>query len=232
MYLSQYIAQAGVCSRRNAIDFIKNGFVEVNGKKIVVVSCKVKQGDVIKLKGKILKPERKIYILLNKPKNYVTTTSDEQGKNNVINLVKLSKKERLYPVGRLDKNTTGLLLLSNDGDLTLKLTHPKNQIKKVYHAVLDQPLTHEDFIKIKKGVRLREGKFFADKIFYKSSKSKKDIIVEIHSGKKRIIRRLFNAVGYNVIKLDRIAYAFLTKKGLPIGRWRFLLHKEVKQLKH
>ena len=229
--LNKYIANSGICSRRDADERIKAGFVEVNGKIVRELGSKISPDDIVKFKGKILKAEKKVYILLNKPEGYVTTLDDPHAEKTVMQLIKGACKERVYPVGRLDRNTTGLLLLTNDGDLAKKLTHPSSNEKKVYRIHLDKKLKKEDMAKISKGFELEDGFIQADSISYASSNDEDKVLIEIHSGKKRIIKRLFDHLGYTVTKLDRVCFAGLTKKDLQKGEWRFLTEEEVDILK-
>lgn len=230
--LNRYIANAGICSRREADTLIQSGAVSVNGVVITEMGFKVKPGDVVNYGGVPVKREKNVYVLLNKPKDYITTSEDERGRKTVLDLVRNACPERLYPVGRLDRNTTGVLLLTNDGDLTTKLTHPKFGVKKLYHVVLDKNLKGEHFEAIKKGVELEDGRVEVDHVEYVGDgRSKKDIGIEIHSGRNRVVRRLFEYLGYDVVRLDRVVFAGLTKKDLPRGRWRFLSPKEVAFLK-
>jgi len=229
--LNKYLSQAGICSRRNAVEYIKDGFVKVNNVVITEPGHKVLLGDKVKFKDRVIKSERKIYLLLNKPKNYITTLSDEKGRSTVIDLLKGAFKERLYPVGRLDRLTTGVILITNDGEFSQKLCHPKFEVKKVYIAVLDQPIKYEDILKIRSGITLADGLVRVDRIGYVLGKSKKHVRMQIHSGKNRIVRRIFKKFGYNVVKLDRTNYAGLTKRGIALGRWRELTKQEVMMLK-
>ncbi len=229
--LNRFISNSGVCSRREADDLIKMGLITVNGKSITEMGYKVKPTDDVRHDGKRLKAEMPVYILLNKPKGFITTTDDPQERNTVMQLVAGACKERVYPVGRLDRNTSGLLLLTNDGDLTEKLSHPSYNIKKIYKAELDRPLTKNDFQKVLDGVRLEEGKAVVDDLAIVSDDGK-TVGLEIHIGWNRIVRRIFEAVGYDVVKLDRSVYATLDKKDLPRGHWRFLRQDEVIRLKH
>lgn len=229
--LNRYIANAGVCSRREADQLILQGLIEVNGKVVTELGTKVKPGDVVKYDGKTLRKEPYVYILLNKPKDYITTTDDPQDRKTVMSLVANATTERIYPVGRLDRNTTGLLLLTNDGELTEKLAHPSNKVAKVYQVDLDKPITAEDLEKIKKGVHLEDGVAHVDEVQVLSLK--KDIVgISLHIGKNRIVRRIFEHLGYTVVRLDRVMYAGLTKKNLPRGHWRYLTEKEVINLKY
>ncbi len=231
MPLNKYIAHSGECSRRDAAELVKQGKVKVNGELILDPGYKVKEDDLVTLVGKKLKPTKNnAYILLNKPKGYITTNEDPQGRKTVMELLSNSGFERLFPVGRLDRDTSGLLLITNDGDLTQKLSHPSFNVKKVYHVTLDKPLTKAHFEKILEGVELEDGKAIVDEIAYLEVKN--EIGLEIHSGKNRIVRRIFESLGYVVEKLDRMMYAGLTKKNLPRGKWRHLDPKEVLLLKH
>jgi len=229
--LNAYLARAGICSRRAAVDLIKHGQITVNYVVMYDPGFKVMPNDVIRYKDKIVKEETKIYLLLNKPKGCVTTVSDEKGRKTVMDLVQPAGKERLFPVGRLDRDTTGLLVITNDGYLSQKLGHPKNKVSKRYYAVLDQLFQVEDVAKLKSGVYLEDGKAWVDKINFVAGKKRNHVMVEIHGGKKRIIKRMFDHLGYKVIGLDRINYAGLVKRGLPIGRWRLLTEAEIEMLK-
>ncbi len=229
--LNKYIANSGLCSRREADEFIKQGLVTVNGKVVSELGTKVSEKDVIKYKGKLLMKERKVYVLLNKPKDYITTTDDPYAKKIVFDLLKYACKERIYPVGRLDRVTTGVLLLTNDGDLTKKLTHPKFNKKKIYHISLDKNLKKPDMVKITGGIDLEDGFISADAIAYVDPNDRKQVGLEIHSGRNRIIRRIFEHLGYRIVKLDRVYFAGLTKKGLQRGKWRYLTEKEIVMLK-
>ncbi|MBI9067031.1 MAG: rRNA pseudouridine synthase [Salinivirgaceae bacterium] len=229
--LNRYLANAGICSRREADKYIESGIVSINNKVITELGTKVKYGDVVKFNDQTLVPEKKTYILLNKPKDYVTTLDDPHAEKIVTDLIKNGCKERVYPVGRLDKATTGLLLLTNDGELTEFLAHPRNNKKKIYQATLDKPATKEDLQKLFDGITLDDGAIKADAIDYCNPEDKKEIGVEIHSGKNRVVRRMFEHLGYRVKKLDRVYFAGLTKKNLPRGKWRFLSEKEVVMLK-
>jgi len=229
--LNKYIANSGLCSRREADEFIKHGLVTLNGKVVSELGTKVSEKDVIKFKGKLLLKERKVYVLLNKPKDYITTTGDPYAKKIVFDLLKYACKERIYPVGRLDRMTTGVLLLTNDGDLTKKLTHPKFNKKKIYHISLDKNLKKTDMVNISEGIDLEDGFISADAIAYVDPNDKKQIGLEIHSGRNRIIRRIFEHLGYRIVKLDRVYFAGLTKKGLQRGKWRYLTEKEITMLK-
>jgi len=229
--LNKYIANAGVCSRREADLLIQNGEITINGKVVIELGYKVHPNDKVKYKGKALKPEKQVYILLNKPKDFITTTKDPRNRKTVMQLVAKATKERIYPVGRLDRNTTGLLLLTNDGDLAKKLAHPSHEIKKIYEVEIDKPISEEDFYKIVEGITLKDGPVQIDQIAVVDDKQTK-LGLEIHIGKNRIVRRIFEHLGYEVIKLDRVVYAGLTKKDLPRGKWRFLSSKEIVQLKY
>ena len=229
--LNKFLANAGVCSRREADEFITAGVVSVNGQVITELGTKIKRGDEVKFHDQPVSIERKIYILLNKPKDTVTTSDDPQARRTVMDLVKGACPERIYPVGRLDRNTTGVLLLTNDGDLASKLTHPKYLKKKIYHVHLDKNLAQGDMDKIASGIQLDDGEIHADAISYTDEAKKNDIGIEIHSGKNRIVRRIFESLGYKVVKLDRVYFAGLTKKGLRRGEWRFLTEQEVNFLR-
>lgn len=230
--LNKYIANAGICSRREADALISSGVVSINGVIITEMGTKVNPGDTVQYDGATLVSERKKYVLLNKPKGYITTTDDPQERRTVMALIKEACKERIYPVGRLDRNTTGLLLFTNDGDMAKKLTHPKHGAKKLYHVELDRPLTKADMDKIYSGIELEDGMVYVDEIAYiDDSSSKKEVGIEIHSGKNRIIRRIFESLQYEVVKLDRVMFADLTKKDISRGMWRFLTEKEVSFLK-
>jgi 23S rRNA pseudouridine2605 synthase len=224
--LNKYLANAGIASRREADVLIKSGVVKVNGVPVTEMGFKVKPGDTVTYGDAPVKGERKVYLLLNKPKDYITTVDDPQQRKTVMELIDGACKERVYPVGRLDRNTTGLLLLTNDGELTKKLTHPKHEIKKVYHISLSKGLKPEDFKSIIEGVELEDGPISADDLAF-VGEGKKEVGIEIHSGRNRIVRRLFEHLGYEVLKLDRVMFAGLTKKDLPRGKYRFLTQKEV-----
>ena len=231
--LNRYIANAGICSRRKADELIEAGVVSVNGEVVSELGYKVDPAkDIVRYNGETLKREKMIYVLLNKPKDYITTTEDPQERRTVMQLVEKASRERIYPVGRLDRNTTGLLLMTNDGDLAEKLAHPRNNITKIYQAELNKNLTQGDFNKIQYGLELEDGFIKPDVISYVQGGSKREIGIQIHSGKNRIVRRIFEHLGYEVAKLDRVIYANLTKKDLPRGRWRYLEEKEIIQLKH
>ena len=229
--LNKYLANAGVCSRREADEYIQAGAVLVNGTVVTELGTKVLRSDEVKFRDQPVTMEKKVYVLLNKPKDYVTTSDDPQQRKTVMDLVKNACEERIYPVGRLDRNTTGVLLLTNDGDLASKLTHPKFLKKKVYHVYLDKPVTATDLQKIAEGIELEDGEVHADAIEYASPTDEKQVGIEIHSGKNRIVRRIFESLGYRVVKLDRVQFAGLTKKNLRRGYWRFLTQKEVEMLR-
>jgi 23S rRNA pseudouridine2605 synthase len=232
--LNKYVAHSGVCSRREAADLIRKGKVSVNGKVVTEPGTKVVATDTIKFDGKKLTISRNfVYILLNKPKDYITTTDDPQGRKTVLDLIRQATPERVYPVGRLDRNTSGVLLLTNDGDLAQKLAHPSHEIKKIYHVTLDKALTKADFDKIINGeVTLEDGIAHVDVLAYADPKDKMQIGIEIHSGRNRIVRRIFENLGYDVRGLDRVTYAGLTKKDVQRGKWRFLSEKEIRVLKY
>ena len=229
--LNRFVANTGLCSRREADEHIKAGLIKVNGELVTEMGVKVNPNDEISFKDKVLSNQRKIYLLLNKPKGFVTSVDEPQGKKIVMELVRSACKERIYPVGRLDKMTTGVLLFTNDGDLSLKLTHPSNRMRKVYQVTLDKPLAEEEIEKLSQGIELEDGPISFDSIAYTDPDNKTEIGVEIHSGKNRIVRRMFESVGYKVIKLDRVYFAGLTRKGLKRGKWRFLSPEEVAFLK-
>ncbi len=231
--LNKYLADCGICSRREADDLIKAGCVEVNGEIITTMGYKVKTEDKVVYGGQTLNREKLRYILLNKPKGYITTSDDPYERDTVMELVKDACPERIFPVGRLDKNTTGLLLFTNDGDLTKKLTHPSSEVPKLYHVILDKPLTKNDMLRVSEGIELDDGPIAADNIAYdQDDDSKKSIGIELHSGRNRIVRRIFEHLGYEVIKLDRVMFAGLDKYRLPRGEWRFLTDLEVRNLKN
>ena len=229
--LNKFLANAGVCSRREADEFITAGVVSVNGEVVTELGTKIKRTDEVKFHDEPVSIERKTYILLNKPKDCVTTSDDPQERKTVMDFVKGACKERIYPVGRLDRNTTGVLLLTNDGDLASKLTHPKYLKKKIYHVYCDKNVTKADLDQIAAGVTLDDGEIHADAISYASETDKSQVGIEIHSGKNRIVRRIFESLGYKVIKLDRVYFAGLTKKGLRRGDWRYLTEQEVNMLR-
>ncbi len=229
--LNKFLANAGVCSRREADTFIEAGVVKVNGQVVTELGTKVLRSDSVMFHDQPVKMEKKVYVLLNKPKDYVTTVDDPQRRKTVMDLVRGACRERIYPVGRLDRNTTGVLLLTNDGELASKLTHPQYLKKKVYHVFLDKNITASDMRKIAEGVELEDGVIYVDAIDYASPTDKKQVGIEIHSGKNRIVRRIFEAMGYYVTKLDRVQFCGLTKKNVRRGDWRFLTEKEVDMLR-
>jgi 23S rRNA pseudouridine2605 synthase len=230
--LNKFIANAGLCSRREADDLIAAGSIKVNGEVVSELGTRVSPQDDVRFGDRRLQLEKTVYVLLNKPKDHITSSSDEKGRRTVMELVKNACKERLYPVGRLDRNSTGLLLLTNDGELAEKLTHPRHKVKKLYEVELDRNVAQKDLDALLSGVELEDGKFAVDAASYvKGVPNKKTIGIELHSGKNRIVRRLFEALGYKVKKLDRVMYAGLTKKDLPRGKWRYLTEKEVHFLK-
>jgi 23S rRNA pseudouridine2605 synthase len=232
MRLNKYIAKSGVCSRREADKLIETGAITVNGKIVTEMGHKVHRRDKVMLEGQLLRAEQLHYILLNKPKGFITTTDDPQERKTVMTLVEKATNDRIYPVGRLDMKTTGLLLFTNDGDLAKKLTHPKHNIKKIYHVFLDQPLSKRDMQTIAEGLQLEDGFIRPDAVSYVGTgDDRKSVGIELHSGKNRIVRRIFESLGYKVEKLDRVYFAGLTKKDLPRGRWRHLTQKEVDFLK-
>ncbi|MEJ7694915.1 pseudouridine synthase [Daejeonella sp.] len=231
--LNRFIANAGICSRRKADELIAAGVVSVNGEPVTELGFKVDPAkDQIRYNGESLRREKNVYVLLNKPKDYITTTDDPQERKTVMSLVEKASNERIYPVGRLDRNTTGLLLMTNDGDLADKLSHPKNNITKLYNVELNKSLSQGDMNKISFGIELEDGLIKPDQVSYVAGGSKKEVGIQIHSGKNRIVRRIFESLGYEVVKLDRVVYSNLTKKDLPRGRWRYLEDKEIIQLKH
>jgi len=229
--LNKFLSNAGICSRRDADDLIKNGEVTVNGKVVTELGIKVSPKDDVQYKGKKVIREQKVYILLNKPKDFVTTVKDKHAERTVMDIVKDACTERVYPVGRLDKNTTGVLLLTNDGELTKQLTHPSFKKKKIYHVHLDKDLTKNDLIKIAEGVQIEDDFIAADAINYVEEGDKSQIGIEIHSGQNRIVRRIFESLDYKVKKLDRVYFAGLTKKNLPRGKYRMLTPVEISMLK-
>ncbi|MFC2115343.1 pseudouridine synthase [Bacteroidota bacterium] len=229
--LNRFIANSGVCSRREADELIQSGSIEVNGKIVSELGTRVGSSDSVRYNGKLLKGERKVYVLLNKPKDCVTTVKDTHGRNTVMDLVRGCCTERIYPVGRLDRNTTGVLLLTNDGELTDTLSHPSFNKKKIYHIHLDRALSNEDMKQLRDGFELEDGFIKPDRIEYVDAGDKKQVGLEIHSGRNRIVRRMFEFLDYKVLRLDRVYFAGLTKKGLSRGRWRHLSEKEVNTLK-
>ncbi|HEV7782790.1 MAG TPA: pseudouridine synthase [Chitinophagaceae bacterium] len=233
MPLNKYISHAGICGRREAAEMVKKELVKVNGTVITEPGHKVSSKDEVRVNGKkIFLAKNLVYILLNKPKDYITTTEDPQGRKTVLDIIGRATTERVYPVGRLDRNTSGVLLLTNDGELAQKLTHPSNEIRKLYHVTLDKPLEKNDFERILKGVVLEDGPASVDVLAYADVKDKTQVGVEIHSGRNRIVRRIFEALGYDVKNLDRVIFAGLTKKNIERGKFRFLSEKEVRDLKH
>ena len=229
--LNRYIAASGICSRRDADEIIKRGEITVNGKTVTDLGVKVREDDDIRYRRKKLSAEKKVYILMNKPKDYVTTVEDPHADRTVTDLIGEKCRERVYPVGRLDKSTTGVLLLTNDGDLAGKLTHPRYKRKKIYHVFLDRDVTKNDMIKLSEGIDLDGEIVMADAVSYVEQDDRSQVGIELHSGQNRVVRRLFEDLGYRVRKLDRVYFAGLTKKNLPRGRWRYLTEKEVGMLK-
>ncbi len=231
--LNKYLAHCGICARRKAVDHIKAGLVTVNNKTIVEPGFKVSPKDKVTFKKKPVHLQRKQeYLLLNKPKDCLTTTKDPRGRRTVMDYIRRATDERVYPVGRLDRNTSGLLLITNDGDLAQKLAHPSGEIEKVYHVTLNKPLTKKDFEQIVSGINLEDGMIAVDALAYVETEDHTQVGLEIHSGRNRIVRRIFEHLGYEVKSLDRVIYAGLTKKNLPRGKWRHLTQKEVRILKH
>ncbi len=229
--LNRFIANAGICSRREADKFIAAGVVTVNGQVTTELGTKVSPTDEVRFDNRLLTPERKVYVLLNKPREVVTTTDDPHAERTVLDLVKEACEERIYPVGRLDKNTTGLILLTNDGELSKKLTHPSHKVEKVYQVTLDKTVSVADMQKIADGIELEDGFIAADAIAFVEGEDKDTLGIEIHSGRNRIVRRIFESLGYRVRSLDRVSFAGLTKKNLPRGKWRMLTPREVSFLK-
>jgi 23S rRNA pseudouridine2605 synthase len=233
MPLNKFLAHCGISSRREAVAIITEGKVKVNGNIVTEPGFKVSGTDEVKFNGKkIFVTKNLVYILLNKPKDYITTTDDPQGRKTVLQLIQKATDERVYPIGRLDRNTSGVLLLTNDGDLTQKLSHPSYEMKKVYEAKLDKPLTKADFEKILAGLTLEDGKVTVDSLAYADTKDRSIIGIEIHSGRNRIVRRIFEHLKYDVKALDRVLYAGLTKKNVERGKWRYLSEKEIRLLKY
>lgn len=238
MRLNQFIAHSGLCSRREADKFIKEGRVTINNLPVENIAVSVEEKDIVKVDGKLIKPEKKVYILLNKPKDFITTTEDEKSRKTVLDLVKpslqnpLYKDLRIYPVGRLDRNTSGLLLLTNDGELAQRLTHPKYNVEKIYIATLDRKLQRTDEEKIIEGLELEDGKMVVDELAFPEPDNRFKVGISIHSGKNRVVRRIFEHLGYKVKQLDRIVYAGLTKKDLPRGKWRMLKPQELAMLQN
>ncbi len=230
--LNKYISNSGICSRREADVLIAAGSAMVNGKVITEMGYKVQLTDEVRFDGALINPETKRYVLLNKPKNYITTMDDERGRKTVMELVHMATKERIYPVGRLDRNTTGLLLFTNDGELAKKLTHPKHNVRKLYHASLDRKLALSDLQKLSSGDFQVEGKkVFIDDVAYVQGESKTEVGIEIHSGRNRIVRKIFETIGYKVVKLDRVIFAGMNKKNIQRGHWRHLTEQEVNNLR-
>ena len=233
MRLNKFVAHAGIASRRAAADLIKEGLLSVDGEVIRDIGYRVMPGSKVKYRGKVIRPKVNFtYVLINKPKDYITTVTDDRGRKTVMDVLGGKVRDRIYPVGRLDRNTTGLLLMTNDGDLAKKLSHPSHEVKKIYHVVLDRKVREEDLEKLRSGVQLEDGLSIFDKVDHLSEGPKTEVGVELHSGKNRIIRRTFEAMGFEVKRLDRIYYAGLTKKNLPRGRFRHLTKREVIMLKH
>jgi 23S rRNA pseudouridine2605 synthase len=233
MPLNKYIAHCGVCARREAALLVKEGKVKVNDQVITEPGHKITDKDTVKVNDrKITISKNLVYILLNKPKDYITTTDDPQGRKTVLDLIKQATTERVFPIGRLDRNTSGIMLLTNDGDLAQTLSHPKHEVKKIYHVTLDKPLAKQDFDKIVAGLELMDGIAAVDALAFTDTKDKTQVGIEIHSGKNRIVRRIFEHLGYDVRGLDRVMYATLTKKNVSRGRWRYLTESEVRALKH
>ena len=233
MPLNKYIAHSGISSRRDAAELVRKGEVTVNGEVVMEPGKKISEKDIVKIKGKKIVPSRDfVYILLNKPKDYITTTEDPQGRKTVLDLIRNATTERVYPIGRLDRNTSGVLLFTNDGDLAQSLSHPKNEIKKIYEVRLDKPLSKNDFDTLLQGITLEDGFIAPDALAYADTKDKTIIGIEIHSGRNRIVRRIFEKLGYDVKGLDRVMYAGLTKKNVQRGKWRLLNEREIRILKH
>lgn len=232
MRLNKFLAHAGIASRRKADELIKQGLVQVNGEVVREMGHKVKRKDEVRFKGKVITTEQKVYILMNKPKDYITTTKDERGRKTVMRIIRNATNERVYPVGRLDRNTTGLLLLTNDGDLAQKLAHPSREIKKTYEVQLDKPVEEADMKKIAEGLTLDDGPAPIDDLAYTKADDKSTVGITLHIGRNRIVRRIFEHLGYDVKKLDRVYYAGLTKKDLTRGKWRYLSEREIIMLKH
>ncbi|MDO6676202.1 pseudouridine synthase [Tenacibaculum sp. 1_MG-2023] len=228
--LNKFISNSGICSRREADTYIEHGSVSVNGELVTEMGYKVQPGDEVRFDGTLISMEQKRYVLLNKPKNYITTMEDDRGRKTVMELVGNATKERIYPVGRLDRNTTGLLLFTNDGELAKKLTHPKHNVRKLYHASLDKKLSIADLEKLRGDVIIEGRKVFIDAVSYVEGERKTEVGIEIHSGRNRIVRKIFEHFGYTVTKLDRVIFAGLTKKNLPRGRWRELTQQEINTL--
>lgn len=231
--LNKYLAHAGIASRRAADTLILQGHVTVNGKVVQEMGYRVQESDVVTFKGSRIKPvDKLVYYLLNKPRNVISTASDERGRKTVLDVIAEKIPERIYPIGRLDRNTSGLIVLTNDGELTKKLSHPSHQVPKVYHVTLDRTLSLKEFEAIREGITLEDGFIKPDSLHYMEGMTRREVQIEVHSGKNRIVRRIFEHVGYEVVKLDRTYYAGLTKKNLPRGRFRPLTKEEVRMLKH
>jgi 23S rRNA pseudouridine2605 synthase len=228
--LNRFIANAGICSRREADQLIVSGSISINGKIVSQLGTKVFPSDQVRFNDQVIRSEKQVYVLLNKPKGYITSTHDPEERSTVMDLVRKACRERIYPVGRLDRNSTGILLLTNDGELAERLAHPSHQVKKIYEVGLDQPVKPSDIAVIRQGINLDDGFIKADDIAF-TSQDKKRIGIEIHSGRNRIVRRIFESLGYKVTRLDRVMYAFLTKKNLPRGKWRHLSPSEISRLK-
>ncbi|MGN0028988.1 MAG: pseudouridine synthase [Marinilabiliaceae bacterium] len=229
--LNRFIAMSGVCSRREADELIKNGKIKVNGEVVTEMGVTVSPDALVEYDGKQIKAEKKVYVLLNKPKDTVTTTDDPEGRRTVMDIVAGACEERIYPVGRLDRNTTGILLLTNDGEVAEKLMHPKYEVRKIYHVFLDKQVAEEDLDKLIKGFELEDGPINADEVSYVDGRDRKQVGIVIHSGRNRIVRRMFEHLGYNVEKLDRVYYGGLTKLNVPRGHWRYLTDEEINKLK-
>ena len=233
MRLNKYVAHCGICSRRQAAELVKNGEIEVNGEVTLEPWVLITEKDEVRYKGQVIKPEdKRVYLLMNKPKNVITTSNDDRGRKTVLDIIGNKVQERVYPVGRLDRETTGLLLITNDGDLAKKLSHPSHEVKKVYHVVLDKDVTKRHLEEIAAGLQLEDGPAPVDVVGHAHGKGKNEVIIEIHIGRNRIVRRIFEHLGYRVKGLDRIYYAGLTKKDLPRGFYRPLKDKEIIMLKH
>ncbi|HHZ81178.1 MAG TPA: rRNA pseudouridine synthase [Flavobacteriales bacterium] len=231
--LNKFISHCGIASRRKAAEIIKSGEVIVDGKVVTEPGYRVQKNQEVKCRGKAIRPNRNyVYLLLNKPKNFITTTEDDRGRKTVMDLIKQATKERVYPVGRLDKNTVGLLLFTNDGELAEDLSHPSKKVKKIYHVFLNKPLTKIHFEQILKGLELEDGQIMVDDLAFPEPDDTSQVGIELHSGRNRIVRRIFESLGYEIVKLDRVVYAGLTKKNLPRGKWRFLTKKELLLLRH
>lgn len=230
MYLLKYLAHCGICSRRKAVDLIKSGAISVNGQVVTMPFSLVSQGDVVRYNGVVVEPEKHVYLLLNKPKDYVTTCRDTHGRKTVMELIAGATEKRIYPVGRLDRMSTGLLLFTNDGALAQKLSHPSSEVAKVYRVLLNKSFLKKDLERLRNGFELEDGFIRADACSYGDMKNRRDVVLEIHSGRNRIVRRMFQFLGYRVEKLDRVGYAGLTLGSLARGAWRVLEQKEVARL--